>query len=56
VCEKVWIEVHPFSETVCVLTVRRWLKNSVHFVASAADWLLVGEAETGSGGDQPVKE
>jgi len=49
-------EVNPCSETVCVLTVRRWLKNGVHFVASAADSVSVGEAETGSGGDQPVKE
>ena len=49
-------EVNPCSETVCVLTVRRWLKISIHFVGSAPEWLSVGEAETGSGGDQPVKE
>jgi hypothetical protein len=48
--------MHPFGETVCLLTVRRWLKNAVHFVGRAADWVAVGEAETGSGGDQPVKE
>jgi hypothetical protein len=54
--QNVYLEVHPFGETVRILTVRRWLKNDVHFVASAADSFAVGEAETGSGGDQPVKE
>ena len=49
-------EVNPCSETVSVLTVCRLLDDGVHFVGSASEWLSVGEAETGSGGDQPVKE
>ena len=48
--------VNPFGETVCILTVRGWLKNAVHFEGSPAELSAVGEAETGSGGDQPVKE
>ena len=51
-----WPGVHPLGETDCNLTVCRWLKNAVHFVASAADSVTVGEAAPGSGGDQPVKE
>src|ERR1700739_109831 len=50
------IEVNPFRETDWDLTVRRWLKICIHFVGCLADWSAVGEAETGSGGDQPVKE
>jgi hypothetical protein len=50
------VGVHPLGETDCNLTVCRWLKNAVHFVASAADSVTVGEAAPGSGGDQPVKE
>ena len=49
-------EVNPSGETVCNLTVRRWMKNGVHFLSSASEWSAVGKAETGSGGDQPVKE
>ena len=49
-------EVHPSGETVCDLTDRRWMKSGVHFVWFASEWFSVGEAETGSGGDQPVKE
>jgi hypothetical protein len=48
--------VTPSSETVCILTGCRWLKITVHFVGSPANSASVGEAETGSGGDQPVKE
>jgi len=48
--------VHPSVETVCNLTVRRWMESGVHFVGCTADWGAVGEVETGSGGDQPVKE
>ncbi len=48
--------VHPFSETVCNLTVRGWMKSGVHFVSFTSEWFSVGEAETVSGGDQPVKE
>ena len=51
-----WHGVNPFGETDCVLTVCGWLKKGVHFVGSPAEWSSVGEAETGSGGDQPVKE
>jgi hypothetical protein len=32
------------------------MKKRVHFDRSAAVLISVGEAETGSGGDQPVKE
>lgn len=36
-CRNLYLEVHPFRETVCILTVRRWLKNGVHFIGSASD-------------------
>ena len=49
-------EVHPSGETVSILTDCRLLEQCIHFVGSAGEWLSVGEAETGSGGDQPVKE
>jgi hypothetical protein len=49
-------EVNPWVETVCKLTVCRLLKKHVHFIASPSGLSPVGEAETGSGGDQPVKE
>ena len=48
--------VNPLRETDCKLTVRRWLKKCVHSVGSVAVLISVGEAATGSGGDQPVKE
>ena len=48
--------VNPLSETVLILTDRGLLSSAVHFERSPSEWLLVGEAETGSGGDQPVKE
>src|ERR1017187_2385859 len=38
------VGVHPFRETVCLLTVYRWLKNAVHFVESSAGQAPVGEA------------
>jgi hypothetical protein len=39
--------VNPFGETVCILTVRGWPKNAVHFEGSPAELSAVGEAETG---------
>ena len=39
--------VNPLVETDCNLTVRRWMKNGIHFVASPADSSAVGEAATG---------
>jgi hypothetical protein len=48
--------VDPFGETDCVLTGCRWLKIAVYFAGSPAGSAAVGQAETGSGGDQPVKE
>jgi hypothetical protein len=49
-------EVHPSGETVCDLTDRGLMKSGVHFIRFPSEWFSVGEAETGSGGDQPVKE
>jgi hypothetical protein len=31
------VGANPLGETVCILTVCRWLKNGVHFVGSPAD-------------------
>jgi hypothetical protein len=48
--------VPPFGETDCNLTVCCLLKSAFCFHGSPSEWIAAGEAETGSGGDQPVKE
>ena len=36
-----YLEVHPLGETVCISTVRRWLKKGGYLAGVDGDWWIV---------------